>query len=495
MNNFFINKTNLIILFSIIAFNEGFLCGFDAETYLLSEINESFDDFSSIECYVDEYVTKKIAEYQPTVNKIVKSVTEGKFKGKVYNELGNFIDKFGGRLTGTQNLEDSIDYMLNLLSSYNLENVHGESVVVPHWIRGRESAALILPRPQKMHITGLGGSISTPPEGIVAEAIVVNTFDELYRRAEEAKGKIVVYNQKQTSYLDSVKYRIAGAVEAAKVGAVASLVRSIGYFSINTPHAGQQQYNDNVKKIPTASITIEDAHMLQRMSKRGGKIVIRLYMEARSEENKTSRNILAQIGGTQKQKNVVLLSGHIDSWDNGRGALDDGAGSFVSWFSVALLKSLELRPQRTVRVALWTGEEQGLYGVKQYAKDHEDELKNFSMVMESDEGTFNPQGVKFTGSADAACIVREVTKLMKPINATQFQNGKTVSSDITVLTKLGIPGATVLNNNTMYTWFHHTSGDTMSVLNSDDLDKNVAMYASLAYVIADMPVELPKRKQ
>lgn len=257
---------------------------------------------------------------------------------------------------------------------------------------------------------GLGGSIGTTLDGITAEVIVVNSFEELDRVNVSVKGKIVVYNEDYISYGVTVKYRDYGAVNAAKYGAVASLIRSVTPFSMNTPHTGWQDYDDDVKKIPTACITAEDAHFLRRVQDRGEKIVIRLYMEAKTLSDVISRNTIAEIQGSERPKKFVVVSGHIDSWDVGEGAMDDGAGFMLSWNSLVILKQLNLIPKRTLRAILWTAEEEGLLGAAEYVKSHEDDIENLNFAMESDDGTFEPIGLDFFGSDTAACIMQEILK-------------------------------------------------------------------------------------
>jgi carboxypeptidase Q len=281
-------------------------------------------------------------------------------------------------------------------------------VKVPHWVRGSESATLVEPRNKSMYILGLGNSVGTPPEGILAEVLVVKSFDDLKEKAASAKGKIIVYNQDFVSYGTTVPYRSKGATEAAKVGGVASLIRSITPFSLNTPHTGMQTYGENVTQIPTACITIEDAHLLQRLQDEGYTIKILLQMGAQILPDVTSRNTVVELTGTEQPEKVVIVSGHLDSWDVGEGAMDDGGGVFISWGALALLKSLGLKAKRTIRGIFWTAEEFGYVGAYGYAKDHANETDNFLFVMESDIGTFNPVGLEYAAGAAGGCIINEI---------------------------------------------------------------------------------------
>lgn len=459
-----------------------------------NEIQVDNNYFVNQQCKLSNKLKKEIASYKPIVNKIINAATAGEFKGKTWNYLANFVDKFGNRIAGSDNLENAIDYMLNLSKAHNLENVHGENVSVPHWIRGKEHAFLLKPRTKPLPMLGLGGSVATPRRGIIASVLVVKSFDELKLKAQEARGKIVVFNEPYVNYGQTVKYRSYGAVEAAKLGAVATLIRSVTPFSIASPHTGWQDYNNNVTKIPTACITIEDAELLNRMYDRGERLLIYLYMEARTLPDMISRNTVAEVRGSTNPEKVVLVSGHLDSWDVGEGAMDDGGGAFISWCSLVLLKSLGLRAKRTVRAVLWTAEEEGLIGAVQYATAHANETQNFDLVMESDEGTFTPHGLEFAGPNKTACIIQHILSLTAAINTTNLKLSDDVGSDITVWThNKSVPGASLLNDNSRYFWFHHSNGDTMAVEDPTALDKATALWAAVAYVVADLKGDLPKK--
>lgn len=306
-------------------------------------------------------------------------------------------------MSGTQNLENAIDWMMAKLKEAKLDNVHGEEVSVPHWERDYENADLIAPHKQNLRITGLGSSVGTPRGGIIASCIVVASFDEFKTiPAEKVRGNIVVFVPAWEGYGKTVIYRRDAASVAAQKGAVAALVRSVTPFSLGSPHTGWQRYADDVRQIPTAALTVEDAESLLRLYRRGETITIHLEMADRNLEPATSRNIVAEWAGQAPQP-VVVVSGHFDSWDIGAGALDDGGGAFISWNALALLKSLGLPPpKRTIRDILWTGEEQGIRGAAGYAEQHKaNETNEFNFFIESDMGTFEPRGLDFSGNADA----------------------------------------------------------------------------------------------
>jgi carboxypeptidase Q len=350
---------------------------------------------------------------------------------------------------------------------------------------------MLLPRPHRLAMLGLGGSVATPPGGIVAEALVVKSFDDLKEHAAEAAGKIVVFDAPFVTYGETVKYRSHGAVEAARVGAVASLVRSITPFSIQSPHTGAMSYSDTVPKIPNAAITIEDAEMMRRMQDRGRKIVVRLVMSAVTLPDVPSRNVVAEILGSEKPEEIVIVSGHIDSWDVGQGAMDDGGGALAAWEAVWLMHKLGLRPRRTVRVVLWVNEENGTAGAREYERRHKSELARLVVAIESDRGTFQPLGFSFVG-ADAGR--REVEKLAGPlarIGANKiFSQGS--ETDVGQLEKDGVPTMALVDDETKYFWYHHTEADTIDKLNPRELAACSSAMAVMAWEAANAPAPIPR---
>ncbi|XP_026546399.1 carboxypeptidase Q [Notechis scutatus] len=466
----------LFLMISICLFSESMTCLLSNSSY---GHQRTFED-----------IEREIANYSDVAEKIIKLAVYGKAQNRSYERLALFVDTFGPRLSGSRNLELAIQYMEHALRKDDLENVHLEPVKIPHWERGEESAMMIEPYNHTIAMLGLGGSVATPPEGITAEVLVVSSFDDLHKKAHEASGKIIVYNQRYINYGKTVLYRLRGAVEAAKLGAKASLIRSITPFSINSPHTGMQAYDSAVPQIPTACISIEDAELMARLFSRGTKIVVTLKMGAKTYPDADSFNTVAEITGSKYPEQVVLISGHLDSWDVGQGAMDDGGGAFISWEALSLIKDLGLRPKRTLRLVLWTGEEQGGIGAEQYYKLHKVNISNFDMVMESDEGTFTPTGLAFTGSPKAHCIMKEIMKHLKLLNITNvFEGGG--GTDINYWIHEGIPGASLSNDITKYFWFHHSQGDTVSVQDPVKMNLCAALWTVVSYVIADMEEKIP----
>jgi carboxypeptidase Q len=288
-----------------------------------------------------------------------------------------------------------------------------------------------------------------------------------------------------------VQYRWNGAIAAASVGAVAALLRSVSPFDMRQPHTGVTHYDSTARPIPFAAIPIEDAMMLHRMQSRGQPIVVTLRMEARTLPDAPSRNAVAQLRGAEDPDQVVVMGGHIDSWDVGTGAMDDGGGVVVAWEALRLLKRLGLRPRRTVRVVAWTNEENGARGGSAYRDAHAADLARHVVAIESDGGVFRPLGFGFTGSDSALAIVTRVGRLLAGIGAGSITRGGG-GTDIEAILERGVPGMGLNDDGTRYFWYHHSEADTVDKLDPGEMGKCVAAMAVMAYVLADLPDPLPR---
>ena len=426
--------------------------------------------------------------YRNDANRIIDAALED---STAWNRLAEMTEKFGNRLSGTPALERTIDWIITKMKQDGLQNVRGEKVMVPVWVRGAESAQLVSPRTQNLPMLGLGGSIATPPGGITADVLVVSSFSDLTAKADQAKGKIVLFDVPFTNYGETVQYRGRGAVAAAQVGGVAALVRSVTPYSQRTPHTGGMGYDSTVRRIPTAAITVEDAEMMHRMQNRGERIRVKLTMSARTLPDAPSRNVMGEIVGSEKPDEVVVFGGHIDSWDVGRGAMDDGGGVVVAWEAVKLLQRLGLKPRRTIRVVGWTNEENGGRGGQGYRDAHKTEVDKHVLAIESDGGVFKPQGFGFSGSDAAFEIVKQIGTLLDRIESGAIVKGGG-GADIGPIMALGVPGLGLNVDGTKYFWYHHTEADTIDKLDPHEMALCVATMAVMAYVVADMPETLPR---
>jgi carboxypeptidase Q len=431
-----------------------------------------------------------VAAYRSIADSLIGAATHD---SATYTRLGTLVDTYGPRLSGSAALESAIDWILEQMKSDGLENVRGERVMVPHWVRGAESAELVKPRKTRLAMLGLGGSVPTPSKGITAPVLVVSSFDELTARAVDAKGKIVLFDAPFTSYRETVHYRVDGASAAARVGAVASLIRSVASFSIHSPHTGVMHYDSTVVRIPAAALSVEDARMLHRFQDRGQPVVLTLRMSARTLPDAASRNVIGEIRGRERPDEVVVLGGHIDSWDVGQGAVDDGGGAVAAWEAVRLMQHLGLRPRRTVRVVLWTNEENGGRGAQAYRDTHSTELSRHVLAIESDNGTFSPKGFRFSGSDAGLARAQQVGSLLSGIHAGSVtKETQSPEADIEPLVERGVPGLGLDVDRTRYFWFHHSDGDTLDKVDPAELARCVAALAVMAYVVADLSDGLPR---
>lgn len=429
--------------------------------------------------------------YREVASRIIATAREegGAF---AWERLAHMTDTFGPRLSGSPNLEAALRWAEGEMKGDGLENVRLEPVMVQQWIRGDESLEILEPFPNKVPLLGLGGSVSTRSEGVVGELMIVTSFDELTARGSEARGRIVLFNVPYTNYGDTVRYRGGGASAAARVGAIAALVRSVGPPGLRTPHTGGMGYAEDAPRIPTAAIPTEDADRFDRMVRRGQKIVLRLKMDARFLDDALSANLVGELKGSEKPDEIVLVGGHIDSWDPGTGAMDDADGCVVTWEALRLLKTLGLKPKRTIRVVLFTDEEYGGAGGDAYRDAHMAELPNHVLALESDSGVFAARGFGFTGSDAARKTLAEIASLLKPLGAdTIGPQGGGADIDPSV-EAANIPAASLEVDESRYFLLHHTPADTVDKIAPGDLADNAAAIAFLVYVVADLPTALPR---
>ena len=432
--------------------------------------------------------TVKIDAYRTPAGRIIGAALT---TNTAYKRLEYLTDRIGNRLSGSPSLERAIAWAISEMKKDGLDNVRGEKVMVPHWVRGNESLEMLAPVPLKLSMLGLGNSIATPAEGITADAVVVRDWAELDALGERVRGKIVVYNAPFTNYGATVQYRGSGASRAAHYGAVAALVRSITPTSLQTPHTGAMIYDPQQPQIPAAAITIEAAEQMQRAYDRGEQIKLRLRMEAKFLPDAESANVVAELKGTERPDEIVLIGGHFDSWDVGQGAHDDGGSCMAAWEAVRLLKELGLRSRRTIRVVLFTNEENGTRGGLGYHDAHKDELSKHLFVIESDSGIYRPEG--FGLAANAPLQVRsnltEIAKLLAGIGADRIA-ADGGGADIGPMMRDGVVGANLDVEGSRYFNIHHTQADTLDKIDPRDLQLCVATLAVMAYTVADLPTPL-----
>jgi carboxypeptidase Q len=406
-----------------------------------------------------------------------------------WERLAELTDTFGHRLSGSDALDAAIRWAEAEMKKDGLENVRLEPVKVPHWVRGQESAEIVAPRRHAMAMLGLGNSIGTPAAGVEAEVVAFRSFQEMDASSARVRGRIVLFNVPFTTYGETVQYRSSGPSRAAALGAVAVLLRAVGPPGLRTPHTGALNYAEGVPRIPAAAIAVEDADRIQRMIGRGAAVRVRLKMDAQMLPDTDSYNVLGEIRGRERPDEIVALGGHIDSWDVGTGAMDDGDGCVVTWEAARLMKRLKLRPRRTVRVVLWTNEENGLRGGLAYRDRHRQELPNHILMLESDSGVFRPTGFGFTGTETARNRINDIAGLLYGIGANHIGPGGG-GADVGPSVEAGRIPAMSLQVEGNYFLLHHTPADTVDKLDPEDMSRAAAAIAVMTYVVADMPQRL-----
>ena len=429
-------------------------------------------------------------------------------------KLEHLTTRIGHRLSGSPGLEAAVAWAHAGMLAEGLEAVRLQPVKVPRWVRGKESLRVVSPVERELPMLGLGMSLGTPAEGITAPVVVVRSFDELDALGRaKVEGRIVVFASEWgegrpfEGYAWTVRYRSEGALAAAELGAVAALVRSPTGRSIASPHTGSLTYVDAVPKIPAAAITVEDAEWLRRMTQAGETVTLSLRMEARLRDEADSANVIAEIRGRERPDEVVVMGGHLDSWDVGQGAHDDGCATIAAWQALTILKELELRPRRTLRVVLWTNEENGLRGGQAYRDALDGGSFSHVAAIEMDGGCERPVGFGLTvlrpgeprrprdqplpsapsdeRGAAALATVREIAPLFGAIEATAVRWGGG-GADIGPLMRDGVPGLSLDTVGTHYFDWHHSHGDTLDKVEPEDLRRATGMLAVMGYVLADM---------
>ena len=418
-----------------------------------------------------------------------------------YEELKHLTDNIGPRLSGSPQAQKAVEFVADEMRKLGAE-VTLEKAKVPHWVRGVETAELTAwpgqaeGTKQKIVLTALGGSVATPPEGITAEVVAVDNWKELRGLpAGSVKGKILLFNHAfdkelaatghgLDAYGGSVVYRGAGPIAGATAGAAAVLVRSAGGGDYRSPHTGATAYAPGVTKIPAAAVTAEDAELMSTLSHEG-KVTMHLTMTPQTLPDADSFNVIADWKGTEHPEQVVVVSGHLDSWDLGTGAIDDGAGVTVSMAALELMKELGIRPKRTVRMIAWMSEEEGSEGAAQYMKDHATDLANHAGAIESDLGADHPTGIYYAGKPELGQKLRPVAQVLEKIGAGSLVNAPETGEDISGLTGKGVPSFAPIQDSRFYFNYHHTAADTFDKIDKKHLNENAAIMTVLAYALAD----------
>lgn len=426
---------------------------------------------------------------------------------EAYQKLGYLCDNFGPRISGSQTLEHAIDWTVEAFKKDGLE-VRKEPVTVPRWVRGPASARVFGPYERDVAVLALGGSISTPKKGLRAPLVVVDNFEALEALGSKVAGKIVLYDVPFTTYGETVQYRRNGAHKAAEYGAVAALIRSVSPKSLYTPHTGNMGLDDGIPPIPSAALTLEDSAWLNRLTKSGTPVEMHLNIQAKMEKDTQSYNVVAEIKGRELPEEIIVSSCHIDSWDVGQGAHDDGAGCVMVMDAARLIKALPEAPRRTIRFVLYTNEENGLRGGAQYAVDHEDEIKNHIAAIEADSGAGRPYGLGLDlrlppeeeREAKTAAIIESLDLLEQALRPYGYEEEPLLTSgfggsDIWPLMAQGVPGFGLRHDMTDYWPIHHTEADTFDKIDPDLLARNTAHMVISTYLLAELDWAAPRERK
>jgi carboxypeptidase Q len=422
-----------------------------------------------------------------------------------FQQVAHLTENIGPRPSGSAQANAAVDYVAGELRRLGLE-VHLEEVKVPHWVRGAETAQLVeypgqaQGATQKIVLSALGGSTATPVDGVTAEVVVVNDFEELKALGrDKVAGKIVLFNEKFDkqkaaaglaffAYGDAVRYRGAGAKAAADLGAVASLVRSVGDADYRLPHTGWSF----PAGIPAGAVTAEDADLIAHLAAQG-KVRLHLTLTPQKLADSISHNVIADLKGGAHPEEIVVVSGHLDSWDLGTGAIDDAAGVAVAMETAELLQKLHLHPQRTIRVIAWMDEESGGAGSQAYTKDHSGEFPKHVAAIESDAGAAHPLGFEARISRQAAEILRPAVDALHSIGANILRESTyPPGADIAAMSEAGVPTLGIMQDGHTYFHYHHTAADTLDKIVPSELRENAAAMSVMAYALANMKDPLPR---
>jgi len=444
--------------------------------------------FAAAGARAQEQPTQNLADqYRQTADKLIDAALADR---EGYERLAYLCYRIGNRLSGSPALERAVAWSAEQMKASGLSNVRVIPAKVPHWVRGEESARMLEPIEKPLHMLGLGMSVGTPPEGITAEVAAVSDFSELEKLgAEKVRGKIVLYNEAYQGYWPTVLYRRTGASRAAALGAVAVLVRSITPLAMQIPHTGEMRYDDGVPRIPAAAVSPEDAMMMARLVAGGVPVKVHLRMGARMEPDAMSGDVIGEIPGREHPEEVVVIGGHVDSWDVGQGAQDDGASIIVCLQAMTLMKRMGLEPRRTLRLAFWVNEENGGRGGEAYRAWIGDQIRNQVAAIEMDGGAEAPVGFGAAVDKTSADLLRQVSRLLDRVGAGDISGGGG-GADIEPLMREGVPGLAERTVGTHYFDWHHTEADTFDKVNLEDFRKNMAAMAVMSYVLADMPGRL-----
>ena len=409
-----------------------------------------------------------------------------------YDIIEGLTTDIGARLAGSENEAKARDWTVDLFEELGLENVRIEPFAINGWVRGVETAEIISPSTQNLFITALGGSVATPESGVTAEIVYFPTFEDLESAPlDDLEGKIVFISGRMEKAPDGAGYgpanrkRRSGATEAAKRGASAVVIRSVGTDSHRFPHTGQMRYAEDVKPIPIGALSAPDADQLERILMSGETVTLKLVMTPKDVGELESGNVIGEIVGTEKPEEIILISGHLDSWDLGTGAVDDGAGIGISAGAAKVLIDSGFKPKRTIRVVAFGAEEVGLLGGRAYVEEHKDDLINHVLASESDFGAGKVYEVKSGVKGEGEETIRAIAKALSGLGIEMSDGATNGGPDIGPMFAEGVPAIRLQQDGTDYFDLHHTPDDTFDKINKDEVAQNVAAWAAMVWMASE----------
>jgi len=409
-----------------------------------------------------------------------------------YELLRSLTTEVGPRFAGTAGDARAVAWAVAKLRVLGFKNVRAESLNVPHWIRGEARAEIVAPWPQQLVAVALGGSVPTPSEGLEAEVVPVTSLDELKTLAPgRLKGRIAFFTRRMektrdaSGYSPAVAARGRGASEAAKLGAVAMVIRSVGTSQNRIAHTGGQRMDDGVPPIPALAISNPDADMIEQQLASGRPLRLRLRNTSQWADSARSANVIGEIPGRSLKDEVVVLGAHLDSWELGTGAHDDGAGVAIVTAAAKLIGETKWRPRRTIRVVLFANEEFGLSGAKAYARAYGAAIERHVLGLESDLGAYRVWGLSSRVPLDKLPVVRAMQAVIEPLGVQFTGNEASGGADIGQLRELGMPVMDLRTDAAPYFDLHHTANDTFDKVDPQLVRQNVAAYAVIAYLAAE----------
>lgn len=427
-----------------------------------------------------------------------KLIEESLKTDAAYNLIESLTTEIGPRLAGSKQEERARAWAVKKMKKLGFKNVRVENFKVNHWERIFEEAKILSPNPQKLRLTALGGSVGTPTKGITGKVVSFKSFKALEKAPLKGfKNKIIFIDEPMTRTKDGSGYSIAvvkrrrATIESSKRGALAVLIRSVGTDSHRFPHTGQTGYKKGVKKIPIAALSAPDADQLKRSLSKGS-VKIFLQIKVRSNGQLESGNIIGEIPG---QTNKVVIAGaHLDSWDLGTGAVDDGAGVGIVMGAAKVIIDQNVKPKHTIRIILFGSEEVGLIGAKAYAQKHKSDLKNHLVAAESDFGAGEIWKLETSFSKEGLIMAKTLVSILKPLGIERGNNEAYGGPDLIPMRDLGVPVVTLKQNGWDYFDLHHTEDDTFDKIKPESVAQNVAAYSAFLWMSSNTDVDFRKEK-